>query len=151
MCCELGHVEVSEDLVTWYYNSAERYDMNASHSIDNGNYRYNHVKGLHGNNPTWANVNKDMNAQDIVDGKWTNNGETISKDFKATDPYLGGNGFDLSTFLSKADNLPWPDDGKMRYLRIIDDDTILDGQDYAKGWCLGAHLHAAMAINVRQE
>lgn len=151
LCCELGHVEVSEDMGTWYYNSAEEFDVNPFFTQDNSDYRYYHIKGLHGNNPTWANVNQDMDAQEIVDGKWTDNGETVSKDFKPTDPYLGGNGFDLSTFRSKADNSPWPDHGKMRYLRIVDDDTILDGQDYAKCWCLGAHLHAAMAINVKEE
>jgi hypothetical protein len=36
----------------------------------------------------------------------------------------------------------------MRYLRIVDDDGILDGQDYFKEWCLGTHLHAAMGVNV---
>ena len=36
----------------------------------------------------------------------------------------------------------------MRYLRIIDDDEILDGQDYLRAWGTGAHLQAALGIHV---
>ncbi|MBN2041943.1 MAG: hypothetical protein JW864_18050 [Spirochaetes bacterium] len=152
LCNELGHVEISEDMTTWYYNSAEEYDINPDPTQDNGYYCYANVIGLHGNNPTWANINQDMQAQEIVNGKWVNIDEVfISKDFKATDPNLGGNSFDLSTFRSKTDDSAWPDNGKMRYLRIVDDDTILDGQDYSKGWCLGTHLNSAMGINVKQD
>jgi len=158
LCCELGHVEVSEDMITWYYNSAEEYDVNSEPDNSNENYCYFNVKGLHGNNPTWANVNDDMKAQELVyneslgDYKWTNiSGVYVMRDFKPTDPYLGGNSFDLSTFRSKVDDSPWPDNGKMRYIRLIDDDTILDGQDYSKPWCLGTHLHAAMGINVKRD
>ena len=31
---------------------------------------------------------------------------------------------------------PWPKWGKMRYVKIIDDDRVLDGQDYSKAWRL---------------
>jgi hypothetical protein len=155
LCNELGRVQVSEDLETWYYNSAEQYIENPDPEQSNPNYSYFAIEGLHGNNPTWANHTKDMQAQEIqeVDGvyKWVDiPGVFVSKDFTPTDPYLGGNGFDLSTFLSVDDESPFPEDGQMRYLRIIDDDTILDGQDYAKPWCLGAHLHAAMGVNVME-
>lgn len=155
LCNELGHVWISEDLETWYYNSAESYTVNPDPNRNNPNYSYFAVEGLHGNNPTWANYTKDIQAQEIqeVNGvyKWVNiPGVFVSKDFKPTDPYLGGNGFDLSTFLSVADGSPFPEDGQMRYLRITDDDTILDGQDYAKAWCLGAHLNAAMGVNVME-
>jgi hypothetical protein len=74
----------------------------------------------------------------------------VSKGFVPTDPYLGGNGFDLSTFLSKADDSLWPDDGQMQYIRIIDDSRVIDGQDYSKAWCFGAQMHAAMAVNVME-
>lgn len=155
LCNELGHVQVSEDLETWYYNGAEQYIENPNPSQSNPNYAYFDVQGLHGNNPTWANHTQDMQAQEIrdVDGthKWVDiNGVMVSKDFSPTDPYLGGNGFDLSTFLSELDGTPFPEDGQMRYLRIIDDDTILDGQDWSKPWSLGAHLNAAMGINAME-
>ena len=139
LCNELGHVSVSEDLETWYTNGAESYIENPNPSQSNPNYSYFDVQGLHSNNPTWANHTQDMQAQEIqeVDGvyKWVDiDGVYVSRDFLPTDPYLGGNGFDLSTFLSLDDGSQWPEDGQMRYLRTIDDDTILDGQDYAKPW-----------------
>ncbi|MGD9162709.1 MAG: hypothetical protein PVG39_30165 [Desulfobacteraceae bacterium] len=152
LCCELAHVQVSIDGINWYYNSAEAYDINPDPDQSNGNYQYFNVSGMHGNNPTWANYTKDMQAQEIqeVDGvfKWVNvEGVMVSKDFLPTDPYLGGNGFDLSTFLAVADDSAWPEDGKMQYIKIIDDSSVLDGQDYNKAWCFGAQMHAAMAIN----
>ena len=155
LCCELAHVEVSEDAEHWYYNNAESYDINPNPDVNNPDYQYFNVSGMHGNNPTWANYTKDMQAQEIVDVdgiyKWVNvDGVMVSKDFTPTDPYLGGNGFDLSTFLSKEDDSPWADDGKMRYIRIIDDSTVLDGQDYSKAWCFGAQMHAAMGIHAMQ-
>ena len=155
LCNELGHVWVSEDLETWYYNGAESYIENPNPDQNNDDYSYFDVQGLHGNNPTWANYTKDMQAQEIqeVDGvyKWVNiDGVMVSKDFEPTGPYLGGIGFDLSTFLSVDDDIAWPDDAQMRYLRIIDDSTILDGQDYAKAWCLGSHLNAALGVNVME-
>ncbi|MBN2041941.1 MAG: hypothetical protein JW864_18040 [Spirochaetes bacterium] len=152
LCCELAHVEVSEDLITWYYNSAEEYDINPDPTEDNGDYCHANVKGLHGNNPTWANINQDMQAYEIKNGKWTAIEDVyVSKDFKPTDPYLGGDSFDLFTFRSKTDDSPWPDEGKMRYVRIIDDDSIIDGQGYSNGWCFGAQMHAAMGINVKTD
>ena len=152
LCCELAHVEVSEDGVVWYYNSAEVYDINPHPTNNNGGYIYSNVEGLHGNNPTWANHEKDMQAQHIFDGFWTDiEGVFVSKDFLPTDPYLGGNAFDLSTFYSKEDYSPWLPGARMRYVRIIDDDNILDGQDYSKAWCFGAQMHAAMGIHVKKE
>ena len=156
LCNELGHVQVSADLEHWYYNSAEAYIENPNPDQSNGNYSYFDVQGLHGANPTWANHEQDMQAQELreVNGvyRWVNvEGEIVSKDFSPTDPYLGGDGFDLSTFLSVDDDTPWQDELQMRYLRIIDDSTILDGQDGGKSWCLGTHLNAAMGVNVMQE
>ena len=153
LCNELAHVEVSADGANWYYNKAEVYDINPDPDANNDGYQYFNVSGMHGNNPTWANVNRDMQAQEIqlVNGvyKWVDlPGVYVSKDFTPTDPYLGGNGFDLSTFLSKEDDSPWPDDGQMQYLRIIDDSSVIDGQDYSKAWCFGAQMQAAMGINV---
>jgi hypothetical protein len=155
LCNELAHVEVSADGVNWYYNRAESYDINPNPDQNNGNYQYFNVSGMHGNNPTWANVERDMQAQEIqeVNGtyRWVNvDGVMVSKDFTPTDPYLGGNGFDLDTFLSKEDDSPWPEYGQMQYIRIIDDSSVIDGQDYAKVWCFGAQMHAAMAINAME-
>jgi hypothetical protein len=53
--------------------------------------------------------------------------------------------------VSVEDGTPWPENGRMKYLLIQDNDIIVDGQDYDKNWCLGAHMHAAMGINVRRE
>ncbi len=39
----------------------------------------------------------------------------------------------------------------MRYLMIVDDPAILDGQDWNVDWCLGSQLHAAMGIHVMFE
>jgi hypothetical protein len=94
----------------------------------------------------------DVQAQHIVDGFWVDIPETfVSKDFRPWDPYLGGNGFDLDAFRSKEDDSPWPEGGKMRYVRIIDDDTILDGQDWNKAWSLGAQMQSALGIHVKKE
>jgi hypothetical protein len=156
LVCELAHVEVSEDGSTWYYNSAEEYVENPEPDQDNPNYEYRSVVGLHGNEPTWANHEKQMQAQEIqtVDGveKWVDIPcECISIYFTPTDPYLGGVNFDLDDFRSHADGSPWPAGGKMRYIKIIDDPAVLDGQDYLKEWCLGANLMAAMGINVKTD
>lgn len=151
LCCELAHVEVSEDLKHWYYNSAEKYKSNPDPSQNNDGYIHMKVSGLHGNHPTFANYKEDKQAYQIVDGKWEPvEGVWISKDFRPNDPYLGGDRFDLADFRSKKDDSPWPAQAKMRYLRIIDDDSILDGQDWDKSWALGAHMHAAMGINVKE-
>jgi hypothetical protein len=155
LCCELAHVEVSEDAVHWYYNSAEQYDLNPDPSKSNGDYVHDHVKNMHGNTPTFANHTKDMQAYEIQIikdvKKWVKIKDVfISKDFKPTDPHLGGDRFDLSTFRSKQDDTPWPIDGKMRYVKIIDDDRVLDGQDYNKPWRLGAQIQAAMGIHVKK-
>jgi len=156
LCCELAHVEVSEDGASWYYNSAEEFIENPDPSKDNDGYTYRSVSGLHGNNPTWANYTVNMQAQEIreIDGveKWVDIPcECISIYFEPDDPYLGGVGFDLDDYRGKSDDEPWPADGKMRYIKIIDDPDILDGQDYLKSWCLGANLMSAMGVNVRSE
>jgi len=156
LCCELAHVEVSEDAQHWYYNTAEQYDLNPKPSENNPNYVHESVKNMHGNNPTWANHTMDMQAFEIqsVNGvkKWVKVPNVyVSKDFKPTDPYLGGDRFDLSTFQSIIDNTPWPKHGKMRYVKIIDDDRVIDGQDYNKPWCLGAQMQSAMGIHVKKE
>ncbi len=152
LCCELSHIEVSEDLVEWYYNSEEEYDVNPEPDTDNSGYSYFNVKNMHGNNPVWANSELNVQAQDIeeINGvkKWVDIPDVcVSRYFKPGDPYLGGVEFDLSVFRSKDDDSPWPAEGRMRYLRIIDDSEILDGQDYLKDWCLGANMMSAMALN----
>ena len=48
------------------------------------------------------------------------------------------------------DSVPGPNDGQMQYIRIIDDSSVIDGQDYSKAWCFGAQMHAAMAINAME-
>lgn len=149
-CNELAHVQVSADGINWYYNSAETYDINPDPSSGNSAYNYYNVSGLHGNTPNWANHTKDMQAQEDVDGRWTDiEGVVVPSDFNAWTPYLGGDAFDLSTFLALSDNSPWPEDGRMRYIKLIDDDTILDGQSYSPAWKTGAIMQAAMGINVK--
>jgi hypothetical protein len=153
LCCELGHIQVSEDGNHWFYNSSERYTTNPNPSVSNGDYSHFDIHGLHGNNPTWANHTKDMQAQQIenVNGtyRWVNvPGAVVSKEFKPGDPYLGGDDFDLADFRSIEDDSLWPEFGKMFYIRLIDDDTILDGQDYCKAWGFGTQMHAAMGLNV---
>jgi len=150
LCCELAHVEVSEDLESWYRNDAEQYLENPAPTESNDGYSYFEVSGMHGNNPTWANHTQQMQAQEIVDGEWVDIPDVfVPPDFAPTDEHLGGDRFDLADFGSKEDGTPWPADGRMRYLRIVDDETVLDGQDYDKDWCLGAQMHAAMGINVK--
>ncbi len=153
LCCELAHVEVSEDGSVWYEHSGEDYVENPDPSADNPDYRYFSVENLHGNNPTWANHTLNKQAQEIrdVDGefRWVDIDCTcVSRYFAPGDPYLGGVEFDLDDFTRKPDGETWPAGGKMRYIKLIDDDTILDGQDYLKSWCLGANLMSAMGINV---
>jgi hypothetical protein len=150
LCSELAHVEVSEDGETWYAPNNEAYDSNSSPSENNSDYLYDSVNNLHGNAPTWANFRTDMQAESLetLDGvkQWVEvPGVTVSRYFTATDDYLGGIAFDLEDFYNGEDQ--WPSSGKMKYLKIIDDDTILDGQDYDKSWCLGANLMSAMGIN----
>ena len=157
LCCELAHVEVSADGETWYKNSAEDFVPNPDPSQNNDGFAYRSVSGLHGNNPTWANWKKQMQAQKIeeVDGteQWVDIPcECISIYFEPDDPYLGGTGFDLDSFVLKADGeSKWPADGRMRYIRIIDDPVSLEAQDYDKEWCLGANLMSAMGVNVGED
>ncbi|MBF9016360.1 MULTISPECIES: hypothetical protein [unclassified Oceanispirochaeta] len=153
LCCELAFVEVSEDGTTWYKPAFETYDINPHPDTSNENYVYRNVSGLHGNEPSWANFRKDIQAEELtmVDGveKWVEiNGKKISRYFSSDDENLGGVRFDLSDFVLTTDStVSWPSEGEMRYLKIIDDENILDGQDYAKDWSLGANLMAAMGIN----
>ena len=148
---ELAHVQVSEDGINWYYNSAEAYDINPDPSTGNGDYNYYNVSGLHGNTPNWANYTQDMQAQEDVNGVWTDiDGVVVPADFDAATPYVGGDAFDLDTFRSLVDDSLWPEDGQMRYLKLIDDDSILDGQSYAPAWKTGAIMQAAMGINAME-
>lgn len=153
LCSELAFVEVSEDGTTWYKPAVENYDTNSQPDTSNGNYKYDNVSGLHGNEPSWANFRTDIQAEElkIVDSikQWVEiSGVTVSRYFSADDENLGGMRFDLSDFvLTTNPNTSWPSDGKMKYLKIIDSDTILDGQDYAKDWSLGANLMSAMGIH----
>jgi hypothetical protein len=150
LCSELAHVEVSEDGVKWYSHNNEEFVENPTPDSSNGNYSYASVKNLHGNEPSWANFRTDIQAESLenlsgVDQWVPMTGVTVSRYFTASDVNLGGIGFNLDDFYHDGD--PWPSDGKMKYLKIIDDDTILDGQDYDKTWCLGANLMSALGIN----
>jgi hypothetical protein len=148
MVNELAHVEVSQDGVHFYYCADEAYDVNPDPSQSNDGYVYASVRNLHGNDPTWANPDHQMQAQHLVDGAWVElPGVAIPPDFTPHHPHLGGNRFDLSTYRSLQDDSPWPAAGQMRYLRIIDDDRILDGQDYDKRWSTGAQVQAALGIH----
>ncbi|OQY30769.1 MAG: hypothetical protein B6241_15335, partial [Spirochaetaceae bacterium 4572_59] len=155
LCCELARVEVSQDGEIWYelISSEITYDEDPDPTQSNNNYIYRNVSGLHGNAPSWANFRKDMQAEELIDNAgieyWEDKeGFTISRYFEADEDYLGGTRFDLGDFHKKDHpEDPWPVDGKMKYLKIIDDNTILDGQNYARDWALGANLMAAMGIN----
>ena len=150
LCCELAHVLVSEDGQTWYENDAEEYLVHPSPGEDDDGYSFAAVSGVHGNNPTWANHTQAMQAQELVDGFWQDiEGEMVPADFGPDTPHIGGNRFDLADFSAEADDAPWPADGRMRYLKIVDDPQILDGQDWNADWCLGSQMHAAMGIHVK--
>ncbi len=149
MVNELAHVQVSADASRWYENADEAYDVNPDPDQDNPGYVHAHVRGLHGKSPTWANPEEILPAQELVDGRWEDlPGVWVCPAIDPRDPYLGGDRFDLATFRALDDGSRWPPDGRMRYLRLIDDDTILDGQDYAKAWSTGAHVQAALGIHV---
>jgi len=151
MVNELAHVQVSEDGETWYHNTAEAYDENSTPGEENDGYVYASVQGLHGNNPTWANPEREMPAQEVVAGKWVDLlGSVVPPDFGPETPHLGGDPFDLATFQT-LDGDPWPADGRLRFLRIVDDSTILDGQDSDPPWSTGAQVQAAMGLNVRED
>lgn len=152
LCCELAHVEVSEDGENWYVCTKEEYDENSDPGSANDDYVYAHVRNIHGNAPTWANFRKGIQAEVLKNGVWEKlPGMVVEKYFRAGDPYLGGVSFDLSDFSGKeAPHLLWPEEGRMRYLKIVDDAQILDGQDYAPDWCLGANLMAAMGLNIQK-
>lgn len=152
MVNELAHVLVSEDGSHFYYNAAERYDGNPTPGQDHTGYVHDHVGGLHGKSPTWGNPDHPVQAQTVVDGAWVDlPGVWVCPDIDPADPHLGGDRFDLSTFRSVTDDAPWPPTGRMRYVRIVDDPGILDGQDYAVAWATGAHVQAALGIHVASE
>jgi hypothetical protein len=152
LCCELAHVLVSEDLETWYVNSAEEYAVHPDPGQDNDDYAHAAVSGVHGNEPTWANHTKEVQAQELVDGKWQDlPGVFVPPDFGPDTPRIGGTRFDLAEFRSEIDGTPWPAAGRMRYIKIVDDPAILDGQDWNADWCLGSQMHAAMGIHVHPE
>ncbi|MDC7124466.1 MAG: hypothetical protein PQJ46_02795 [Spirochaetales bacterium] len=156
---ELAHVYVSEDNVNWYISSKESYIENSTPGEANDDYDWSEVVDVFGNNHTWANFREDVAAEyldadtesyeDLTDS----NGDAVyvSKYFTPTDDYLGGDYFDLSDFVSVNDSdKSWPSDGKMRYLKLVDDPSILDGQDYSPSWMTGARLMSAMGINVEE-
>jgi len=155
LCCELARVEISEDCTQWYEldSSKINYDVNPYPTRNNSQYVYRNISGLHGNAPTWANFRKEMKAEVLQTSngieKWTElENVSISRYFTADEDYLGGIRFDLADFHLKGDpSSLWPEDGRMKFLKIMDDETILDGQDYDKSWSLGANLMAAMGIN----
>ncbi len=157
---ELGHIYVSADGVSWYRNSNEAYIENTTPGVSTGGYDWDAVTGLHGNNHTWANFRKDVEAEEldpstgIYETVVDSSGNTvyISKYFDAQDsdlsPYLGGDRFDLADFVSMDSGDAWPAGGKMSYLKLVDDPSVLDGQDYSPEWMTGARLMSAMGINV---
>lgn len=149
---ELAHVAVSPDGERWYGPAGAAWDPNPAPGEANDGFVHAHVALLHGSNPTWANVTEPIQAEQLEDGRWVPvDGVVIPPNFSASDPWLGGTRFDLSGFVALDDGSPWPADGRARYLRITDDSAILDGQDYAPEWSLGAHINAAMGIHVVEE
>jgi len=155
LVCELAHVEVSENGTDWYYCSIEAYDADPDINAASMGFNYFNVSNMHGANITIANTGETRPAEGISgtgnDAYWVEQDETVSPYFEADDDNLGGTRFDLSDFVSKADDNPWPADGKMFYMKLIDDPNVLDGQEYNKAWSLGANLMAAMGINTAED
>tara|TARA_B100001093_G_C26527625_1_gene884543 strand:- start:193 stop:426 length:234 start_codon:yes stop_codon:yes gene_type:complete len=75
----------------------------------------------------------------------------VPPDFTPDAPNLGGSRFDLATFVHEETGAPFPEGGRVHLLRLTDDSSILDGQDYLPEWSLGSHINAAMAISVVEE
>ncbi|MDC7227932.1 MAG: hypothetical protein PQJ61_14295 [Spirochaetales bacterium] len=153
---ELAHVYVSEDNETWYISSLEDYIENTSPGTANSGYSYYDVTDVFGNEHCWANFREEIEAEEldetgVYETVTDESGNTvyISMYFEPDDDYLGGDRFDLSNFVLATDSgVSWPADGKMRYLKLVDDPSILDGQDYAPAWMTGARIMSAMGINV---
>ena len=152
---ELAHVYISEDNINWYKSSKESYTPHPDPGNVCDTYDWDVVEDLHGNNHSWANFRTDVEAEElnsagvyepVTDGSGAV--VSVSKYFKPTDPYLGGDRFDLADFIHTENGLSWPSDGKMRYLKLVDDPSILDGQDYNPVWMTGARIMSAMGINV---
>lgn len=154
---ELAHVYASEDNVNWY-KCSESFDENTSPGTANGDYIWENVSGMHGNNHSWANFREDVEAEvlDESTGEYEyltdNNGDPvmISKYFTPDADNLGGDRFDLADFVHTVDGSAWPSGGKMRYIKFVDAPESLDGQDYSPAWMTGARIMAAMGINVEQ-
>ena len=153
---ELGRVYVSIDGIDWYRNSAELYTVHPDPGENNNNYDWDAVSGLHGNTHTWVNFRLEVQAEwrDPATGRYAllENADgspfIISRYFTPDEHHLGGDSFDLTDFVHTDTGVPWPADGQMSYLKIVDDPAILDGQDWNNDWMTGARLIAAMGIHV---
>jgi hypothetical protein len=158
---ELAHVYISGDGENWYISGAEDYIENTQPGTSNSDYSWANVTDVHGNNHSWANFRKEIAAEKlsastgvyekVLDG--SGNSVMISRYFKPDDPYLGGDRFDLSDFVQAEpagglNGSSWPAGGKMRYLKLVDDPSILDGQDWNPDWMTGARIMSAMGVNV---
>lgn len=157
---ELAHVYVSSDNETWYKSNKEAFSPNNTPGTANSNYAHNDVVDLFGKNHTWANFREEVTAQylDPQTGTYKNllnddgTEKIISRYFTPDDEYLGGDYFDLSYFVKVDDaSIPWSKDDKMRFLKLIDDPNVLDGQDSAPSWMTGARLMSAMGINCEKD
>lgn len=158
---ELAHVYASEDGINWYVSANESFAVHPSPGNASAGYFWNAVNDLHGNNHSWANFRKDVEAETLDSSTGTyepvmkTDGSKVyvSKYFEPDDLYLGGDRFDLADFIhaepSGAQNgNSWPLGGKMCYLKLADDPAILDGQDWNPEWMTGARIMSAMGINV---
>lgn len=152
---ELAHVYVSEDNINWYKSSKESFTKNTTPGTSNTGYDWSAVEDVHGNTHTWANFRKNVEAEafnssgvyeTVTDS--TGSAVYVSMYFEPDDPYLGGDRFDLADFVHTESGTAWPSGGKMKYLKLVDDPTVLDGQDYNPDWMTGARLMSAMGINV---
>ena len=149
---ELGRVAVSDTGTDWYVPATVVYQANPTPGEITYGYAYAGVEGLHGTEPTWANHTMAVQAHLLEDGYWVpNEGVEVPPDFTPDAPNLGGSRFDLANFVHEETGAPFPDGGRVHLLRLTDDSTILDGQDYLPEWSLGAHINAAMGISVLEE
>ncbi len=151
---ELARVYVSEDNINWFEHSSLNYKNHPDPGKAATGYDWSEIEGLHGNTHTWVNFRIDTESEKLdSDGIYTDiidnygNPVKISKYFTAATEHLGGDSFDLSYFVNCDNGEAWPADGEMRYLKIVDDPAILDGQDWNPDWMTGARIMAAMGIN----
>lgn len=156
---ELARVYISENGSDWYENSDLTYTSHPSPGTASSAYDWDAVKGLHGNTHSWANFRIETGAEhrDSSSGLYEDllgpgaEPLTISRYFNGETEHMGGDSFDLEAFIHCNSGVPWPVAGKMRYLKIVDDPAIVDGQDWNPHWMTGARIMSAMGINTISE